>query len=227
MTPWRMWKEGAHPAAWNMAVDAALLETASTLSSPLLRFYAWTEDAATFGYSQDFGVVQTMTRLRPLVRRPTGGGIVEHDADWTYSVVVPACDPWHALSARESYRKIHEWMREAFAAACVATELSPCCAREAPGRCFAGAERHDLLLDGRKIAGAAQRRTRCGLLIQGSVRCTGTGVLRGAWERGVVEAMRGRGVEWEDFIPGAALLQRADELEHARYRHPERRRTAH
>ena len=47
------------------------------------RFYAWLEPAATFGYFQRFAEVERMTLLRPLLRRPTGGGLVPHAADWT------------------------------------------------------------------------------------------------------------------------------------------------
>src|SRR5437667_9507068 len=36
--------------------------------------------------------------------------------------------------------------------------------------CFANPVRADVMIDGRKVAGAAQRRTRCGLLQQGSIQ---------------------------------------------------------
>ena len=52
----------------------------------------------------------------------------------------------------------------------IATELAKCCAKEMPGRCFVGAEKFDVLADGRKIAGAAQKRNKRGLLIQGSIQ---------------------------------------------------------
>lgn len=155
---------------WNMAADEALLLTASTRALPLLRFYGWSEPAATFGYSQRYAEVAATTRLRPLIRRPTGGGIVPHDRDWTYSLAVPPGHPWHALSAIESYRTMHQWIVDAFAALSVPTELAPCCVKTAPGQCFVGHERFDVLWHGRKIAGAAQRRNRHGLLIQGSVQ---------------------------------------------------------
>ena len=110
------------------------------------------------------------TYLRPLIRRPTGGGIVPHDADWTYSAVFPPGHEWHSLKAEESYRRIHDWLRLAFAELKMETELAPCCKKSAPGQCFAGHEKFDLLWHGKKIAGAAQRRNKLGLLIQGSVQ---------------------------------------------------------
>src|SRR5580698_10436512 len=102
MNNWLILKSAAAAAADNMALDATLLEAAPALGCPLLRFYSWREPAASFGYFQKFAEVERMTHLRPLVRRPTGGGLVPHDADWTYSFVVPPADGWYDLKAVES-----------------------------------------------------------------------------------------------------------------------------
>jgi lipoyl(octanoyl) transferase len=82
---WLLLNSGKGEAAFNMALDEALLEAMVRLKHPVLRFYSWTEPAASFGYFQKFSDVERATLLRPLVRRSTGGGIVPHDADWTYS----------------------------------------------------------------------------------------------------------------------------------------------
>lgn len=156
--------------AWNMAVDEALLSGAVGNGAAVLRFYGWTEAAATFGYFQRLAEVELRTGLRPLIRRPTGGGIVPHAADWTYSLAVPPGHGWHGLRATESYRAVHAWVVESFARLGVSTELAACCRKEIPGQCFVGYEQFDVLWGGRKIAGAAQRRNRLGLLIQGSVQ---------------------------------------------------------
>jgi lipoate-protein ligase A len=170
MNSWFLLNSGKCDAAFNMALDEVLLETVARLGKPVLRFYGWTEPAATFGYFQKYSEVEQATHLRPLIRRPTGGGIVPHDADWTYSFVVPPDHEWHSLKAEESYRRIHDWLRLAFAELKVETELAPCCKKSRPGQCFAGHEKSDLLWRGKKIAGAAQRRNKSGLLIQGSVQ---------------------------------------------------------
>ena len=109
-----------------MALDEALLESMPRLGRPVLRFYGWTEPAATFGYFQKYADVERATHLRPLIRRPTGGGIVPHDADWTYSLVFPPGHEWHSLKAVESYRRVHEWIQSAFVKLGVTTELAPC-----------------------------------------------------------------------------------------------------
>jgi len=167
---WHLLQSGPGDSAFNMALDEALLQSAARLGQPVLRFYSWTEPAASFGYFQKYAGIEQMTPLRPLVRRPTGGGLVAHDADWTYSLVFPPGHDWYSLTATDSYRRMHEWIQAAFARLNLATELAPGCRKTRPGQCFQGHEMFDLLWRGQKIAGAAQRRTRDGLLIQGSVQ---------------------------------------------------------
>lgn len=167
---WLLLQTGPGDTAFNMALDEALLEAMPRLGQPVLRFYGWTAPAASFGYFQKFSEVEKATMLRPLVRRPTGGGIVPHDADWTYSLACPSSGEWYSLRAEESYRRVHEWIQAAFARLEIQTELAPGCRKAAPGQCFAGYEKSDVLWRGKKIAGAAQRRTKSGLLIQGSVQ---------------------------------------------------------
>jgi lipoyl(octanoyl) transferase len=204
-------------AAFNMALDEALLEAMSRLQRPVLRFYGWTKPAATFGYFQKFSEVERATWLRPLVRRPTGGGIVPHAADWTYSFVVPPGHEWHWLKATESYRRIHEWIQSAFAELEIKSELAPSSKKSAPGQCFAGHEKFDLLWNGKKIAGAAQRRNKSGLLIQGSIQPPAS-LARSAWENAMcVVARRKFGVLWNDFSADEKLRARVDELARERY----------
>lgn len=190
---------GPGPAAFNMALDEALLESVVTFGAPVLRFYGWSEEAASFGYFQKYHEAASWTHLRPLVRRPTGGGLVLHDRDWTYSLVFPPSHWWYATSASQSYQAIHQWIRASFALLAVPAELSENQSKVIPGRCFAGAEKHDLLLEGQKIAGAAQRRNRQGLLIQGSVQPRQENLLRQEWQRAMIETSPiGEAEIWKD-----------------------------
>jgi lipoate-protein ligase A len=212
---------GPGSAAINMALDEALLETAASRGQATLRFYGWTEPAASFGYFQKFADVEALTPLRPLVRRPSAGGIVPHDADWTYSLVFPANHPWYALRAAESYRGAHSWLQRAFSLLGLAAELAPCRCKSQAGQCFIGYEQSDLLWHGRKIAGAAQRRTRQGLLIQGSVQPPPVGLARADWH----QAMRAAApfdppVQWLEFSPDPPLQKRAFELAAAKFSLP-------
>jgi lipoate-protein ligase A len=215
---WFLLNSGKCEAAFNMALDEALLEAMPRLQAPVLRFYGWTEPAATFGYFQKFSDVAAITKLRPLIRRPTGGGIVPHDADWTYAAVFPAGHEWHSLKAEESYRRIHDWLRLAFAELKVETELAPCCKKSLPGQCFIGHEKFDLLWHGKKIAGAAQRRNKLGLLIQGSVQPPPVTLARGDLESAMRRvAARDFGVAWGDFATDAALHKDGEKLASEKY----------
>ena len=163
----------------NMAIDEALLESATI---PTIRFYRWRSPALSFGYFGKFSDVASYATERDLVRRWTGGGIVFHGDDLTYSIVIPANDPFFDESSIAIYEKIHRALCEALnkigTQAVVAGGVDPGgfsaatrAAVNASGyNCFANPVRADVMIDGRKIAGAAQRRTRRGLLQQGSIQ---------------------------------------------------------
>jgi lipoate-protein ligase A len=167
------------PAAMNMAIDEALLESAT---APSIRFYRWESPAFSFGYFGRFADVAGNTSGRDLVRRWTGGGVVFHGDDLTYSIVIPATDPVFGESSMSIYENVHSALVDALAEmgrhAVVAGGVDPGgiaagmrTAVSASGyNCFANPVRADVMLNGRKIAGAAQRRTRNGLLHQGSIQ---------------------------------------------------------
>lgn len=209
---------GKCDAAFNMAMDEAFLEAMPRLQTAVLRFYGWTEPAATFGYFQNYAEIERVTMLRPLVRRPTGGGLVPHDVDWTYSLAFPTSHEWYSLRATESYERVHEWIQGAFEKLGVTTELAPCCRKSEPGQCFIGYEKSDVLWHGKKIAGAAQRRNKLGLLIQGSVQPPPLGLKRDEWEKAMREVARERfQVEWLEFAPDPELQQNVDRLKLQKY----------
>ncbi len=207
---WFLLAMGPGEPAFNMAFDEALLSAAPRLARPVLRFYGWTEPAATFGYFQRHDEVAALTPLRPLIRRPTGGGIVPHDGDWTYTLVFPPAHAWYGLRARASYERAHAWLQRAFRRVGLAAQLA---ASELPGagRCFAGAEFNDVLLSGVKIAGAAQRRTKTGLLIQGSVQPPANPPARASWEAAVCSVgAEDWGIAWHSLeIPDEVRAEAA------------------
>jgi lipoate-protein ligase A len=205
-----------------MAWDEALLSFVSRIGRPVLRLYAWTQPAASFGYFQHYDAVAAATPLRPLLRRPTGGGLVPHVADWTYALAIPTVHPWYRLRAEDSYLRLHTWLQTAFRDVGVATDLAPEAKRAQPGCCFEGYERHDLLWHGRKIAGAAQRRSRSGLLIQGSIQPPVAGWDRPAFHRALLHAAQLLwGVQWAVFEPPSELQTLREELLRAKYERPE------
>jgi lipoate-protein ligase A len=154
-------------AALNMAVDEALLETAA---SPTLRFYRWRGPTLSFGYFGSYADVANQSGDREIVRRWTGGGVVPHGDDLTYSVIIPASHPFFARSSLAIYSDLHDAIREALKANGIDAMLANSAAPKVSENCFANAVRADVISDGRKIAGAAHRRSRAGLLHQGSIQ---------------------------------------------------------
>lgn len=158
----------------NMAVDQWLAETCDV---PVLRSYRWTAGWGSFGYFVKTGELPEW-EVR-WVRRWTGGGIVDHRADWTYTLFVPRGFGLAEARGAESYRVIHAALVSALRAAGVEARLSAEMPPAIGGECFLQPVEYDVLdAVGRKLAGAGQRRTARGLLHQGSV--TGTACHAGA-----------------------------------------------
>ena len=207
-------------AAMNMAIDEALLEHATV---PSIRFYYWHSPALSFGYFGRFSDVADYASARDLVRRWTGGGIVFHGDDLTYSIVIPANDTAFNESSLSIYEKVHRALCDALGGsgkrAVVAGSVDPgpnSIARQTTASadgydCFANPVRADVMVDGRKIAGAAQRRTRRGLLQQGSIQ--GVNIDNGLAER-FAEALSANRTECET---GEQILTRAQELAQQKY----------
>lgn len=209
---WRLIDSGDGTPAFNMAFDERLLEAPPEADLPILRLYGWSIPAATLGYSQRYADAARLTALRPLVRRPTGGGVVPHDRDWTYTLRFPPHHWWYRLRARAGYEQLHTWLHTAFRRVGLATQLAPTAATGAPTHCFVRAEQFDVLWQGAKIAGAAQRRTRQGLLIQGSVQPP-AGARRERWlSAWLEEATLAWGVRWSRLAPDATWLAGVEEL---------------
>ncbi len=152
-----------HDAALNMAIDETLLRAVTT---PILRIYRWARPAVSFGYFGKWDDVVRAWPDREIVRRWTGGGFVLHGEDVTYSIIVPRAHPFFAVGPRESYRAIHECVARVIASASLAASA----AQQISASCFGNPVPHDVLIADRKVAGAAQRRAKFGLLHQGSIQ---------------------------------------------------------
>jgi lipoate-protein ligase A len=157
-------------AALNMAVDEALLVDAQ---APILRFFLWRRPSLSFGYFGLYADVASQADEREIVRRWTGGGIVPHGADLTYSMIIPKAHPFFARSSVEIYAAVHDAIRRALNVNQIAATLQDQAAARVSEDCFANAVRADVVSNGRKIAGAAHRRSRSGLLHQGSIQQPG------------------------------------------------------
>jgi lipoate-protein ligase A len=150
----------------NMAVDEWLLET---VSSPILRVYRWCSGWVSLGCFCSLNQAIDGFPGRRYVRRPSGGGIVDHQYDWTYSLVISKDEKLYRERASESYRLVHQILSsvlsDRFKLYSPASSVG-----ELGGVCFEKPVESDVLnIEGNKVAGAGQRRTKDGLLHQGSV----------------------------------------------------------
>jgi len=197
-------------AAENMASDFLLLQRyPATPAAVRLRHYTWQSPSITFGFSQKYAHVRDQLAALnasdehfDLTRRATGGGLVDHRDDWTYALVIPRGHELEARPASQSYRLVHEALAAALTRQGVPASLKlPSDACDAPklgdkktapaAQCFQRAECFDVIRSDRpstgetetKIAGAAQKRTKHGLLFQGSVSRAAAGGDATDWER--------------------------------------------
>ncbi|MGD0059868.1 MAG: biotin/lipoate A/B protein ligase family protein [Verrucomicrobiia bacterium] len=163
---WDFLLSPAAGAAWNMALDEALLHTAAKRGRPLLRVYAWEKPSVSFGYFQKFPA--PLANAYDAVRRPTGGGVVYHVQDTTYTVVVPPAHALYAMKTADAYCALHQAVAAAFQSQ---SSLHESTLQSPRGQyeCFQKPVHGDVVADGRKLAGGAQRRTKSGMLHQGSI----------------------------------------------------------
>ncbi|MDA0768244.1 MAG: lipoate--protein ligase family protein, partial [Verrucomicrobia bacterium] len=153
----------ARPGPENMAVDEVLLEALG--EEAVLRIYGWEGDWVSLGYFQKLEVARRVFAGEGVefVRRMTGGGMVDHREDLTYTLLVPRGHGLAETRGEESYRVIHGAVVEALRRAGVAARMvAENGAGESPA-CFEKAVAWDVVgEDGRKLAGAGQRRGKGG-----------------------------------------------------------------
>lgn len=208
---WDFWRDGARSPAENMAADEVLMQTSAQRGRPVLRCYSWDRPAVSIGYVQRHDAAPAGFAM---VRRPTGGGVVYHDHDFTYSIAFPPGHWLNGLDRIRSYSWINRSLRDALRALGLDAQLAaveiPHSVERATMVCFINPTRYDLLLDGRKIAGSAQRRTADGILHQGSLHFGGPLPFTRETIAGALAEALGRvmNVTLEDFTPDAALMDK-------------------
>ncbi len=160
------------PGLRNMAADEALLRSASLDKAfkPVLRLYGWAEPTLSLGYLQKSAPFRGFNL--PLVRRITGGRAIVHDNEFTYAVIAGAGSPLYSKGITGCYslisRAIVQTLR-GFGIKAVFSRPSSPTAYKKSRACFASSARYEVLVEGKKIAGSAQRRIKGGLLQHGSI----------------------------------------------------------
>ncbi len=176
---WRYINSGALPGAMNMALDEALLQSVATgASPPILRLYRWQPATVTLGYAQsaqgDINLEACRDANLDLVRRITGGRAVLHACEVTYAVIAPVQQGCFEGSVLECYRVIAEALQLALENLGLSARLVPGRRQSGPSRpdravCFTAPSQYELLIEGCKVAGSAQKRQGRGFLQHGSL----------------------------------------------------------
>lgn len=163
-----------------MAIDEALLRSFDPETSlPILRLYGWNPPALSLGRFQKAAEVLDLERCRvdgvAVVRRVTGGGVIYHADELTYSLVCAPGQIPPAGSIKDSFRVLTGFLlsfyRRLGLDAAYAADVAPEGTRlgERTAFCFAGRESFDILAGGRKIGGNAQRRLKGTIFQHGSI----------------------------------------------------------
>ena len=218
---WLLWHDTKRDPFQNMAVDAALLMRAQTFRSPLLRIYGWDRPAISIGCFQRHDAVREPGFT--VVRRPTGGGIVYHDNDLTFTLVTPS-GHWYSRIDRDAcYRLVNtaliEGLKTGGLTPCLATAKIPRSVDRGAMVCFTTPTKYDVLCNDRKVAGGAQRRSAAGILYQGSIYLGNLPDMDRETTRAALEAgfTKGLGCRLRSFEQPPDLVAVADGLVASRF----------
>ncbi len=164
------------PGAENMNRDRELLKWAYSAenSRPVLRFFMWNPPAISLGYMQSEKDVDSNLCARDgidIVKRPTGGRAILHWTEFTYSVVLPPEHPLAKTTILETYNEISRALALGLRNLGIPAKLARGTAKLNPKNpsCFSSTSRYELVVNGKKLVGSAQRRKNGAVLQQGSI----------------------------------------------------------
>lgn len=175
---WDVLETGDASAEANMEFDGQLLARAGQLKHPTLHIYGWERPSVTFGHFIDPQKVLNLAEAEKagldLARRPTGGGVVFHLWDLAFSVVIPASSSLYSVNTLENYglvnRVVQEVVKDFLGLETTLTPIDSAAQHASCSNfCMARPTKYDVMLQEKKIAGAAQRKTKDGFLHQGTI----------------------------------------------------------
>lgn len=166
---WRLILDDDLPGHVNMARDSSILQALEEGSGvPTLRLYGWDAPAISIGYLQS--PAPFLGLAVPVVRRITGGRAVVHSSEVTYSVTGLMDSPLFSGGIMAAYSVISSCiiaaLNDAGVEATYSRGSSACHRSEA---CFHTPSRYEVLINGRKLVGSAQRRLKRAFIQHGSI----------------------------------------------------------
>ncbi|MDD8019760.1 MAG: biotin/lipoate A/B protein ligase family protein [Acidobacteriota bacterium] len=163
------------PGSWNMAVDEYLFHQAQRTQATYIRFYTWLRPTASLGCHQEVSRVVNLEECNrrgvDVVRRMTGGKLVLHHLEVTYSVASGQAGVFTS-TLEGSYRLISEALIKGLELMglqpALASSTSKAYARSNLP-CFAYPARNEIEITGKKIIGSAQKRSGSYFIQHGSI----------------------------------------------------------
>jgi len=178
MRKFRLIRSGPSDAISNMALDEEIFRTFLEDGIPVFRVYSWISPSFTYGVSQRRENEIDMNRCAldgiTVAKRMTGGGVLLHHDEITYSLVCAKEDIGEPDGVFVSYRRICAFLISFYRSlgldASFALETKDFKDRCAPhGLCSASREKYDIVINGKKIGGNAQKRKMRAVFQHGSI----------------------------------------------------------
>ncbi len=171
---------GLASAESNMEFDSKLLDHLKENDQPILHFYDWDGLSASYGHFIDPYMFLSKEGIEEvnlnLAKRPTGGGIVLHTSDYAFSCLIPSGHPKFGINTLDNYELINCIVIEALQKLMGNSnnfQLLPYDPKPSTPSCqffcMAKATKYDVMIEGKKVGGAAQRRKKQGFLHQGTI----------------------------------------------------------
>ncbi|MCK5145769.1 lipoate--protein ligase family protein [bacterium] len=176
---WRWIDTGFSDGARQMAMDQAILACSEEVGMPTMRMYRWAPYCISLGYHQKLDSIDVAACKDAgihVVRRPTGGRAVFHAEEVTYSVIIPKSNTQYLDNVAALYMTLSQGLARGIRRMDVPAELEKRSVdlhehykKDLSVSCFSAAARHEILVDGKKLVGSAQRHLAEGMLQHGSI----------------------------------------------------------
>lgn len=156
----------------NMALDEALIENFQITKTPILRLYSWEKDAFSIGYFQNPTQIQNFEQFgKNFTRRITGGGLLLHGYDISYSLILPP-SMLEGKSVKASYEYLCQFLSTFYKKLGFQVNFAKDIMEDKLSKsvfCQVGFEPYDMIIQGKKVGGNAQKRTREIIYQHGSI----------------------------------------------------------
>lgn len=179
MEVWRWIDSGFLDGATQMAIDRAILENINTTGNVLFRVYGWNPYCISLGFRQSSDILNCLKCSEngiDVVKRPTGGRAVFHAQEVTYSVIIPRSSSFFSTGIQKIYKIISRGLARGIQKLGIPAELQKHkidlhshYKKSISVNCFSAAASNEVMVEGKKLIGSAQRHLEKGVLQHGSI----------------------------------------------------------